>query len=327
MFKIEQISVYHPSTKRDNNYYIEHFSQKGKNVTPVLEKTGRKTRYIIENTEENSLTMAIKAAKKALSAAHIMAKDIDLIIFTSSTPEYLSPTNALMIHKAIEGKEDTLCFDLNGNCIGMFIALEQATRTLQTNPKMKRAMIIGSDFLNLLAYPEHLITYSIFGDAAVAMIIEKDISCLSGMIDVAYETNGDFKEEIVYPAHGMAKSLRQQAEHDYLYWGHFSGRDSLKFAEKSIRAMLNKHGLLLDDIKAFCLSQFTLANIKLIQESLHLQDKQIVYIGDQYGYTGTSSPFLALYTAIEAKQIQRGDYIVFWTLGSGYQTGTLLWRY
>lgn len=121
---IKKTGIYHPSKQLDNTYFIEHFDKQDKSVASILEKTGRKLRYQIEGTEENSLTMAIEAAKIVLQRAHLSASDIDIIVFISTTPEMLSPTNALMIHKVLSGKEDTLCFDLNGNCIGMFIAVE-----------------------------------------------------------------------------------------------------------------------------------------------------------------------------------------------------------
>ncbi|MEK3768958.1 ketoacyl-ACP synthase III [Paenibacillus sp. FSL R5-0887] len=323
---IKQVSIYCPERVINNQYFIDHFQKQGIDIKRILKKTGRKNRHVIEGTKENSLTMAINAAQQAIDAASLKSADIDLILFSSSTPEYLSPTNSLLIHKAIKGKDDTLCYDLNGNCIGMFIAVEQAARTLYDDPDRDRALVIGSDFLNLWADPSHPITYSIFGDAAVALILEKDHS-ESGLIDVRYLSDSRFTEEIVYPAQGLAKSLRDGAEHRYLHWGRFSGIDSVRFAEASIVELLNKHHLTFEDIQVFCFSQFTLANIKLLQAKLNLDQHKIIYVADEYGYTGTSSPFLALYCAIEHGLIKRGDNLLFWTLGSGYQAGSMLWRY
>ncbi|MBO2631461.1 3-oxoacyl-[acyl-carrier-protein] synthase III C-terminal domain-containing protein [Shewanella algae] len=322
---IKKTGIYHPSKQLDNTYFIEHFDKQDKSVASILEKTGRKLRYQIEGTEENSLTMAIEAAKIVLQRAHLSASDIDIIVFISTTPEMLSPTNALMIHKVLSGKEDTLCFDLNGNCIGMFIAVEQVTRTLKFSNK-NRALIIGSDFNNLLADPQNPITYSIFGDAAVALILEKDGSN-SELMDVEYQSRAEFVEEIVFPPKGLSRTLRENESGRYLYWGDFDGIDSVNFAVDSIPTILKKHGLSINDIALYCFSQFTQANIIAIQEQLELAKDTVIYIGDNYGYTGNSSPFLALHQAIENGKVSRGDYIVFWTLGSGYQAGTMLWRY
>lgn len=322
---MKEIGIYHPQKQLDNDHFIQHFDKQNKHVLGVLEKTGRKLRYQIEGSEENSLTMGIEAAKNVLSQANLTAHDIDMIVFISTTPEVLSPTNSLMIHKALHGKEETLCYDLNGNCLGMFIAVEQVTRTLMTSTK-QRALLIGSDFNNLFADPENPITYSIFGEAAVALILEKDHSD-SELIDVVYQSNASFTEEIVFPPKGLAKTLRDNEDSRYLHWGEFDGIDSVKFAIRSIPALLEKHNLALEDIRLYCFSQFTQANVLAVQDGLQLSPERVAYIGDKYGYTGNSSPFLALYDAIEKGDIKRGDYIVFWTLGAGYQAGTMLWRY
>lgn len=322
---IKEIGIYHPTKQLDNAHFIQHFDKQNKHVASILEKTGRKLRYQIEGSEENSLTMGIEAAKNVLQAANLTSHDIDMIVFISTTPEVLSPTNALMIHKALDGKEETLCYDLNGNCLGMFIAVEQVTRTLITSNK-NRALIIGSDFNNVFADPQNPITFSIFGETAVALILEKDFSN-SELIDVIYQSNANFTEEIVFPPKGLTKTLRDKENSRYLHWGEFDGRDSVEFAIKSIPSLLEKYSLDLSDVSLYCFSQFTQVNVIAVQEGLNLPTEKVAYIGDKYGYTGNNSPFLALYEAIEKGKVKRGDYIIFWTLGAGYQAGVMLWRF
>ncbi|MBE3649126.1 3-oxoacyl-[acyl-carrier-protein] synthase III C-terminal domain-containing protein, partial [Paenibacillus polymyxa] len=54
---------------------------------------------------------------------------------------------------------------------------------------------------------------------------------------------------------------------------------------------------------------------------------QMIYVGDRYGYTGTSSPFIALYEGIGSGRIRRGDHVLFWTIGAGYQLVAMLFKY
>jgi len=82
-----------------------------------------------------------------------------------------------------------------------------------------------------------------------------------------------------------------------------------------------------DDVQAYCLSQFSIANIKAIQNHYGLKDQQLMYIGDRFGYTGTSSPFIALHEGIEDGKIKRGDLVLFWTIGGGYQLVAMLFKY
>jgi len=47
--------------------------------------------------------------------------------------------------------------------------------------------------------------------------------------------------------------------------------------------------------------------------------KPVPYIGDELGYTGPSSPFLALNAKLEKKELKAGDYIFLWTIATGSQ--------
>lgn len=51
------------------------------------------------------------------------------------------------------------------------------------------------------------------------------------------------------------------------------------------------------------------------------------FVADKYGYTGTTSPFMALYEAINAGEIKRGDLINIWTIGITWFACHILIRY
>ena len=48
---------------------------------------------------------------------------------------------------------------------------------------------------------------------------------------------------------------------------------------------------------------------------------------DKYGYTGTSSPFVALYEAIKQGRVKRGDYVFMATSAAGGMYITELIKY
>ena len=54
--------------------------------------------------------------------------------------------------------------------------------------------------------------------------------------------------------------------------------------------------------------------VLLIVTQFHLWRNKIPYIGDKYGYTGTASPLLALYSSLKEGKIKRGDYIEHWSV-------------
>lgn len=320
---IAAVDIYHPETVRDNEYYLNKFKNNEK-VKEILEKVGRNKRYVIGNAKENALTMAINASEKVLKTHQIDDGDIDIIIFASTTLEYLSPTNAMWLHSALKIKKECVCFDINANCLGMFLSLEQASVLLESKESYKRALVVGADQLSKIGSEDTPIPSSIVGDAAVAIILEKVVdNSGSGMIDRVYQTDSSFNDTIVLPPKGFSCC---ETANEKIHWSTFSGIESVDFAAEALDDLLEKNNLKMEDVSCFLLSQFTKINIDILQEKKSIPWEKIEYIGDKYGYTGANSLFLAYANRLKKGLLRKGDIIVLWTLGAGYQTGLMLWR-
>ena len=85
--KIKEVAIFHPQNSVDNQFYLDHFDKKGKDIRGLLNVMGREKRYINNEPNETSLTMAIKATNVVLEKTNLKAIDLDMIIFTSQTPE------------------------------------------------------------------------------------------------------------------------------------------------------------------------------------------------------------------------------------------------
>jgi 3-oxoacyl-[acyl-carrier-protein] synthase-3 len=95
----------------------------------------------------------------------------------------------------------------------------------------------------------------------------------------------------------------------------------------NIKKILNENNLTVDDIKMFCFSQYAYASIEEFREVLGIDESKSIFIGNEYGYTGTSSPFIALYESLKKGLIKRDDYVMFWTVGAGSENISLLLKY
>jgi 3-oxoacyl-[acyl-carrier-protein] synthase III len=324
---IKAVDIYHPEKSENNEYYIEYFKKKGRDITSFLEFMGRKERYFIDNKHENSITMAIEASKRVLKKAQLAGEDIDLIIFSTQVPEKTFPTNVMYVHNAIGGKHSAIALDMNVNCAGMTTAVDMASRYLSSNPYMKRALVVGSDYLSLLANPDEEISFANFGDASSAVILEKTADDNIGFIDTIYDIDSDNRNNIQYPEMGLSRSITEKIDGQGIKWLPFDGSMILPATYEMIETLLKRNHLKIDDINGFCLSQFALSNILKVQEHFEISSEKIIYVGDEYGYTGTSSPFIALYEGIESGQIRRGDYVLFWTVGGGHELIAMLFKY
>ncbi|WP_332650965.1 ketoacyl-ACP synthase III [Lysinibacillus sp. 54212] len=324
--KINSVEIYHPKKAIHNEYYLEHFKGQGKDISHFLEIMGREKRYIVDNNEENTQTMAIEAAHRVLKKSGLEGKDIDMIIFSSQIPETTVPTNAIFVHNAINARKDTIIYDTNANCAGMTIAVEQASRYMLSNPHASRALVVGADYFSLISDPTDPMTFANFGDGAAAIILEKTEEDI-GFIDAMTEVDSSNRNNILYPAQGLAQGLKGNGTTDYMLWLPFDGSMSIPATCEMFEKLLERNGLTINDVNSFCFSQFAHVNIKKIQEHFSIPDEKMIYVGDSYGYTGTSSPFFALYEGIESGRIKRGDVIMFWTIGGGHEFISMLYRY
>jgi len=310
-----------------NDYYIEKFQKKGSDVTGLLKALGRNKRFIIDNPTENSLTMAEEAAKKVLLSSGLSGPDLDLIIFTSQTPEYLLPSNALKLHNALGGDLNTTCFDINANCAGMLVAVEQAARYMISNPRIERALVVGADHFSVHT-PDNAVYHSNFADSAVAVLLDRTTGS-KGFIDSVYQTDTSVINNSLFPGNGLSNLYREEfsAKDAQVQFIPFDDSVCVNSALDSIQTLLRRNELSKEEVSAFLFSQFSLGNVKLVSDRLELPMSKIPYIGDKYGYTATNSPFLALYDEIKAGKIKRGDYLLFWTVGAGWQNVSILIQY
>ncbi|WP_054941391.1 3-oxoacyl-[acyl-carrier-protein] synthase III C-terminal domain-containing protein [Paenibacillus ihuae] len=326
--RIKDIDIYHPSKKIDNDFFIQHFDEKGIDIRGLLTALGRESRYSIDNEEENSLTMAFEAASNVLDKTGLTGADIDLIAYASQTPEYIFPTNSLMIHRLIGGASHTICIDSNANCAGMTASVEQVSRQMMANPRIRRALVIGSDHVAPHADRNDPVYYANFGDAAAAVILERDENSV-GFIDSIYQTDTCVYGNSMFPAEGMANLGRR---------GVGKGEFNVKFipfddsicvdaASESINTLLSDNGIAPETIKAACFSQLSLPNIRAVSDKTGIGSDAAVYIGDEFGYTSTSSPFVALHEAVTTGKIERGDKVLFWTVGAGWQNVACVMEY
>ena len=175
-----------------------------------------------------------------------------------------------------------------------------------------------------------MVPYSNFADSACAMVIENVFSTKRGFIDSDFYTNSSNHDKILLPAKGMSTVTRDRnlpTEDKLVKWIPFDFGGAFHSAKISIEELLFKNGLQKDDIKKYYFSQLALKNIVLASEDLEEDIEKFKFVGDEFGYTGTTSPMLAYARSIEDKELQIGDYVVFWTVGAGTTCATVLYKY
>jgi len=329
---MKAVGIYHPEKKVGNEFYVDHFTKMnetlGDRVSHLLKHLGREERYIADFTKENVITMAIEASKSAVKLAGICFEDLDGIIFSTDTPEYTSPTNAILLRDALEANNAHTVYDLNANCVGMVVALDQAQALMKSNKRLQRLLVVGASMIHHYGLNTDPITYGGVGDAAVAVVLEAVTSeKLVGFIDSVYSTKTDLNNYILMPECGMSNiydsTIPEEKKH--WKWQPFDTMEPEARCGEIIKQVLEDNDYTLNQAKMIFMSQFSEDSLKNVANTLECPQEQFKYIGNRYAYTGTSSPLLAYYHAEEDGEIEPEDVLVFCSVGSGLTAASLLY--
>ena len=136
----------------------------------IQSRTGIKSRHIAR--EETAVSMAAKAAKRALEDAQVAAEEIDLLIVSSVSSEQLLPCTACSVQKEI-GAVNAAAFDLNAACSGFIVAYQMAAGQIKAGLS-KKALLIGVECLSNIVNWEDRGTCILFGDGAGAAVVSAD---------------------------------------------------------------------------------------------------------------------------------------------------------
>jgi 3-oxoacyl-[acyl-carrier-protein] synthase-3 len=130
----------------------------------IVERTGIRERRLGGETG----TMAVEAGRMALERAGVLPRDVGLTVLATTTPDKEVPATSSDVHYRLGLGGGA--FDLNAACAGFVYALVVASS--MTGYGVERALVIGSDALNLVVDPDDRSTAILFADGAGALLLE-----------------------------------------------------------------------------------------------------------------------------------------------------------
>lgn len=262
-----------------------------------------------------------------LEEANISGDSIDLIAFSSQFPEFTMPTQSLIAHNAIHGKEKCVTIDINANCVGMLRGLDIINRYFKDKKgEIRRALLIGSDYGSIHSKNDELLILGSYGDGACAALLEYTDDEEVGIIGSSDRTVSDEVYGGFFPECGLSHIDQYQGEKVKLSWSNPDTSISINAMRDALDDILEKHDIKTSDIDWFCGSQFAESFFNGIADKCEILKEKRIYVGDRYGYTGTSSPFFSLHTGITDGKIKHGDIVLLTTVGVGMSVCSMLVR-
>jgi 3-oxoacyl-[acyl-carrier-protein] synthase-3 len=283
----------------------------------IVQRTGIHERRIA-GPGDSTASMAVIAARKALSAAGIEASELDLIVCGTVSPEMVFPSTACFVAAAL-GLKSTPAFDISAACSGFIYTLETAANFVKTG-RYRNVLVIGAETLSRITDYGDRGSCILFGDGAGAVVLRQTPDTQRGIIYSGLHADGS-GWEMLYCRPGSRHPLTPEGIAAGDQYMKIKGREVYKFAvlrfEELIEDAMRKCELSKDDVSLIVPHQVNLRIISSAMDKLGLgMDKAFVNIG-KYGNTSAASIPIALDEATREGRISAGDVVILVAFGAG----------
>lgn len=346
--------VWHPEHVLTNeelcvafNAYVRRANAAGaqlKESSPeFIEKaSGIKRRYIVDKTgvldpermcpnvpdrPDDQLSVqaefAVNAITRALAAAGRVGEDVDLVVCGTSMLQRAYPAMAIEIQHAIGARG--LGFDLTLGCASATAALQVATTALQAG-LATCAVVVSPELMSGHNNWRERDGHFLFGDAAVALVIEKarpgawEILSVRAMSKYSSNIRNNFGFLNRFdPATQFAadKLFYQQGRRVY--------KDVIPMAAKYIADHVESHGVAPTEVSRYWLHQANQNMNDLIAERIlgrPATKTEAPVIIDTYGNTASAGAAIAF--TEHHSDLATGSYGLLAAFGAGYSIGSVM---
>ena len=322
MSKIIGMGYYAPEKIYDNAYFESIVET---NDEWIMQRTGIKERHISAPDEYTS-DLATTAAKKALEDAGVDASLIDLIIVTTVTPDYFTPSTACVVQKNI-GAENAAAFDINAACSGFVTALTVAKQFLDNNV-YKKALVVSADALSKATDYKDRGTCVLFGDGAGAVVLSSEGD---GILTTWMGARGEGGDKLTSLAYRNSEEEEEKRVSHLKNTIWMAGSEVMKFAVKIMSdatiKVVEDAGLTIDDIDIIIPHQANQRIVDSAAKRIGISNDKVFVNLHKYGNTSGASIPMALCEARDEGRLKKGDKAVLVGFGGGLTWGAALIEY
>ena len=285
----------------------------------IVERTGIRNRYIASD-DETTGSLAAEASRRALDDAGLDARDIDLIVLATATPDQTFPSTATKVQAAL-GINDCIAFDVHAVCTGFLYALSVADSMLRSGNAGK-ALVIGAETFSRILDWEDRTTCVLFGDGAGALVLSAE-ETESGILSTKLHADGRHNDLLFVDGGpsttGTVGKLRMKGREVF--------RHAVINLADVLKEVLSDAGLTSADVDSVVPHQANARILDATAKKLGLPPEKVVVTVDRHANTSAASVPLALDTAIKDGRIKRGDLVVLEAMGGGFTWGAAALRY
>ena len=294
----------------------------------IISRTGVRERRILKGKGKGTSVLGIEAVQGLLKKTNIDAKEVDLIICATATPDMIFPSTACIIADKV-GANNAFAYDLMAACSGFLYALSTASKFIETGT-YKKVIVVGADKMSSIVNYEDRATCIIFGDGAGAVMLQPSQNGL-GIQDAILRSDGSGSEFLHMKAGGSAKPASHEtidAKEHYVWQ---DGQTVFKAAVTSMadvsEQIMKKNNLSADDVAWLVPHQANQRIIDATARRMGVGNEKVMLNIEKYGNTTNATIPLCLWEW--ESQLKKGDNLILAAFGGGFTWGSIYikWAY
>lgn len=284
---------------------------------------------------EDSLTLAVDAARDCLARSRHPASDLEVVIDASITRHdaesiyRFEPPLSLSVKEAI-GAHGAFSFDISNACAGMLTGVYLLSNLIRRGD-IRCGMVVSGEHItglgtnaarsirNILSPQLASLT---LGDAGAAVIVERAADGTPGIELAGFTTLAEHSRLCVgFPAAdqpGAKMYTRARAIHQV----------AMTDGPVLLDQILDKLGIALDEVDWFIPHQTSVralrAGVEAVARRVGGRPKNLVVTVDEYGNTASTTLFLALHRCLDEGRLQVGDRVLLLSVASGLEVGVVV---
>jgi len=323
--KITNIEYYLPEQILTNDQLAKQFSDWSSDK--IEKKVGIKERHIVKENE-TALDLALEVGKKILK--NYDKDKIDFLLFCTQSPEYYLPTGACILQDKLGLKTDIGAFDYNLGCSGFIYGLALA-KSLINSKIAKKVLLITSETYTKHIHPKDKSNRTIFGDAAVATLIEK--SEIEQIGEFVLGTNGSGYKNLIVPNGGLRNRYDSNAMEindgsgsirtdNNLY---MNGPEIFNFTidavPKVVSETIKRNNISLENLDYVIFHQANKYMNEYLRKKIGIPEEKYYLNLLNTGNTVSATIPIAIRNSLDDGIIEEGDKVLLVGFGVGYSWG------
>lgn len=302
----------------------------------IQQRTGIVQRHWVDDNTSTS-DLALQACHNALKNANMEAREIDMIIFATLSPDHDFPGTGCFLQAKLGVPEITV-LDIRQQCTGFIYGISIADKFILSGSH-KNILVVGAEVHSkgLDKTPNGRNVGVLFGDGAGAVVVSRrelvNEKTDSRIINSYLYADGNFAKELWIPAPGNAlgsERISHQMLEEGIHFPQMNGKTVFVHATKRMAECLlhscKEAGVTLDDIDVFLFHQANLRINSKVAEMLGIPESKVFNTIQNYGNTTAATIPLGMDDAMKAGVLKKGMLVASAAFGAGFTWASAVWR-